>query len=133
MKKNIFKIGLPVSLFALPLFVFAQSKNLNNIIDMANGYFAQAGRLIISLAILTFIWNVYRYFFTEKGREEAPKYVLYSVLGFFVILSIWGLVNLVSNTLNLGDNKQPAFPFGGSTQTNSQPINGSIPSGPSRQ
>jgi hypothetical protein len=85
--------------------------------------------VIIALAVATFVWNVYGYFFTEKDKKEAGKYVLFSVIGFFVILSIWGLVNVLSNTFNLPKN-QPAWPFGGSVNTggnNSSP--GTINSG----
>jgi hypothetical protein len=50
------------------------------------------------------------------------------VIGFFVILSIWGLVNVLSNTFNLPKN-QPAWPFGGSVNTNSNTnSSGSFPS-----
>ena len=59
--------------------------------------------MIISLAVVTFVWNVYLYFFTEKDREGAATYVLYSVIGFFVILSFWGLVALLRNSIVLDD------------------------------
>ncbi len=78
--------------------------------------------LIISLAVVTFIWNVYRYFFKAEAdaehRKEAGLYVMYSTIGFFVILSFWGLVAILANTLNL-PNAQPMWPFGGggSSQT----------------
>ena len=65
--------------------------------------------LVIGLAIITFIWNVYLYFFTEKDRTEAGMYVLYSVIGFFVILSFWGLVAILRNSLKLND-RAPSFP-----------------------
>jgi hypothetical protein len=75
--------------------------------------------LIISLAVIVFIWNVYKYFFKAdlENKKEAGLYVMYSVIGFFVILSFWGLVAIVSNTLNL-PNAQPAWPFGASGQIN---------------
>jgi hypothetical protein len=69
--------------------------------------------LIISLAVVTFIWNVYQYFFKAdvENKKEAGMYVLYSTIGFFVILSFWGLVMILKNTLKLPDST-PAWPFG---------------------
>ena len=75
-------------------------------------------KLIISLAVVTFIWNVYRYFFTEKDKTEAGKYVMYSTIGFFVMLSFWGLVAILSNSLQL-PNTTPAWPFSGNRAVNS--------------
>jgi hypothetical protein len=58
--------------------------------------------LILSLAILTFIWGVYKKFFKpEADPKEAGNFLLYSVLGFFVILAFWGLVNILLNTFGL--------------------------------
>lgn len=112
MKKNIYKVGLPVFALAFPMLAFAAGKTLRDIIDIIIKYLSVGIALIISLAVVTFIWNVYRYFFYEtEKRKEAGLYVLYSTIGFFVILSLWGLVAILTNTFNL-DNNQPAWPFG---------------------
>jgi len=75
-------------------------------------YFQIAIVLIIALAVVVFVWNVYKYFFTEQDKTEAGKYVMYSILGFFIILSFWGFVAIISNTLDI-PNAQPGWPFNG--------------------
>lgn len=111
MKKNIVKIGIAVALVGIPLLSFAAGKDLKTIMDIITGYMANFIKLVIAFAILTFVWNIYRYFLkADADRAEAGKYVLYSVIGFFVMLSIWGLVNIVKNTFNL-DNQNPGWPF----------------------
>jgi hypothetical protein len=125
--KNIKKIILVLGIALLTLFSFAQNvaaagnvtetRTLRNLADLFVSYLNIGIELIIALAVVTFIWNVYLYFFTEqKDRAEAGKYVAYSVIGFFVILSLWGLVALLRNTINL-PNQRPSFPFGGSTNS----------------
>jgi len=81
----------------------AQTSDLNGLVGKAIGLFNSAIYLIIALAILTFVWNVYQYFIVKdpENRKEASLYVMYSVIGIFVILSFWGLVNIISNTLNI--------------------------------
>ena len=117
MKKNILKFVLSLIALAFPLMTFADGKTLRDIAVTVTGYFSVAIGLIISFAVVTFVFNVYRYFFTEKDKKEAGLYVLYSTVGFFVILSLWGLVALLTNTFKL-ENAQPALPFGaGSTGT----------------
>jgi|GEM_PF-2305840 len=118
MKKNIFKIGLLSTTLLFPIITFAAGKTLGDIVVTIIRYFNVAIALIIGLAMVTFVWNVYRYFFTDKNKTDAGKYVLYSIIGFFVILSIWGLVAILTNTLKL-DNTTPDYPFfrvGGSLQ-----------------
>lgn len=111
MKKNFLKIGLLAVTFLSPAIAFAEGKDLRYIMKIVTGYIQDFILLIISLAVITFIWNIYRYFFTEKDKKEAGMYVLYSVIGFFVILSFWGLVNVLTNSLSL-QNEQPSWPFG---------------------
>ena len=118
MKKNIFKIGLITTFILVPLFTFAAGKTLKDIAGQVTDYLTIAIYLVISLAVLTFIWNVYRYFFTEKEKKDAGMYVLYSTIGFFVMLSLWGLVTILSNTLDLPKDA-PRWPFGGNSPINS--------------
>jgi hypothetical protein len=130
MKKQFFKLGLPVLAALSPLSVFAAGKTLRDIIQMIIGYFSVFMVLIIGLAVLTFVWNIYKYFFRpEQDRKEAGMYVLFSTIGFFVILSFWGLVNILTNTLNLDNSAPTWWPFtsGGGGSYNSSIFNGETP------
>ncbi len=103
---NISRVLLAVALLAAPMTTFAYTRNLSDLSILAIKYFNQAIYFIIALAILVFVWNVYQYFFKAdpENKKEASLYVMYSVIGFFVIIAFWGLVNIVSNTLNLNTN-----------------------------
>ncbi|MEY2664673.1 MAG: hypothetical protein RIT04_481 [Candidatus Parcubacteria bacterium] len=106
-KKQIQFGGL--SLFsALVLFPVA-ALAVNNLCDLVRTtvyYFNVAIYMIIGLATVIFVWNVYNYFFKAdvENKKDAGLYVMYSVIGFFVILSFWGLVNIVTNTFQLQSN-----------------------------
>lgn len=58
---------------------------------------------LIGLAVLWFMWNVLSYIEAgdPKKREEAQKVVTYSIIAIFVMISVWGLVNIVIGTFNL--------------------------------
>lgn len=113
MKKYFLNSVSALVLSAAPFLAFAQDKKtLADVVGTIIDYFEVAIVLIISLAVVTFIWNVYRYFFIEtEKRKEAGLYVMYSVIGFFVILSFWGLVAILDNSLKL-PNREPSWPFG---------------------
>ncbi len=84
----------------------ANGTTLCTIADMVIGYFNVALILLMSLAVLAFTYNVVRYFVLSDSpdKKEASQYVMYSVIGFFVILSLWGIVNILSNTFGGLDN-----------------------------
>lgn len=69
--------------------------------------------VVISIAFIVFIWGVYKYFIlgaaNEDKRAEGRQLVLWGVIGFVIIFTVWGLVNIVSATLGLraGGNAPP--------------------------
>ncbi len=71
--------------------------------------------VVMAIAFIVFIWGVYNYFIKgaddETSRSTGRQFTLWGVIGFVVILSLWGLVNLFMSTLGLrpGGNA-PDFP-----------------------
>lgn len=71
--------------------------------------------IIFAVAFLMFVWGAYKYFILgaddEKARTKGRQFVLYAVLGFVAIISVWGLVTVVINTFNLGaGGPAPSYP-----------------------
>jgi hypothetical protein len=69
--------------------------------------------LLVALAFIVFLWGVADSYILHPGDEEKRKsghqFVLWGIIGFVVIFSLWGLVNLVSSALGLwGDTAPPA-------------------------
>ena len=62
--------------------------------------------ILISVAFIFFIWSIYLYFIQgaaePKTRETGRTFALYAIIGFAIIFSLWGLVNLVTGTFNFG-------------------------------
>jgi RsiW-degrading membrane proteinase PrsW (M82 family) len=103
------------AVFALPLMALAQASNLT---DVFNSIFEFINYVVIpfifALAFIWFLWNVFQYFFfTNKPSNEALRdQILFSVIGLFVMLSIWGIVALVQNSLlgSSGSSTPPTLP-----------------------
>ena len=68
---------------------------------------------IIAIAFLVFIWNVARYFIiggaNDQDREKAKRLALYGILAFVIIVSLWGIVNVVVGGLGF-NREQPLEP-----------------------
>ncbi len=71
--------------------------------------------LIFAIAFIVFLYGVAKAYIFSGGDAEAVgkghKLILWGLIGFVVMLSIWGLVNVVANTFNLGGYYAPELPY----------------------
>lgn len=115
--KSFFKVSLPLTIVTLiPTIAFAAEKRtLRDLVELVLKYFNMVVILIIALGVVMFVWNVYKYFIAgsdnAESKKEAGLYVMWSLIGFFVILSFWGLVAILTNTFKL-ENSIPSGFFG---------------------
>jgi hypothetical protein len=59
---------------------------------------------LFTLATAAFIWGIIQYFLNpdnEEKRKKGKEYLLWGVIGLFVMISIWGLVGVLSNTFGV--------------------------------
>lgn len=61
--------------------------------------------VLIAIAFITFLWGTYKYFIlgadSDEDRKTGRQFVLWGVIGFVIILSLWGLVAIVGSTLGI--------------------------------
>jgi len=60
--------------------------------------------LLITLAIVFFIWGVGQYMLNANDstkREEGRKFMIWGIISLFVIVSIWGLIKLLTGTFGI--------------------------------
>lgn len=104
MKKYTYIKASIVSLFVPAITFAATRKTLKDILGEVVVYLDLALKVLMGLAVLYFVWTIIQYFISPSSsekRKEAGSYVLYSVIGFFVIISFWGIVNVLTATFNL--------------------------------
>lgn len=60
--------------------------------------------LLYAIAFIAFLIGIVRYFFFggEEAREKGKQLIVWGLVGFFVIFSVWGIVRLLLSTFNLG-------------------------------
>lgn len=70
--------------------------------------------VLFALSFIVFLWGVYYYYIYGGASDEFVKkghsMVMWGIIGFAVMISVWGLVNVVSNTFGLGGFVAPAAP-----------------------
>jgi uncharacterized membrane protein YjfL (UPF0719 family) len=59
--------------------------------------------LLYALAFILFLIGIVRYFFLggEEARTKGKSFMLWGVIGFVVIFSVWGIVRLLLASFNL--------------------------------
>ena len=71
--------------------------------------------LFFAVAFLLFIWGVFLYFILGAGNDEKRKegrsFVVYGIIGFVIMVSLWGIVALLTSTLGFGNQNRPPLPF----------------------
>lgn len=101
--------------FLLPAVAFAQVRNIFDVgaffIDLVNNLAVPA---LFALAFIMFIWGIYEAFIgsSDKGeekRKEGRKKILWGLIAFFIMVSVWGLVNIFVNSVDL-NNAPPRYP-----------------------
>lgn len=112
MKKKILKYG-SLALAASPALALAQGiGGILGLLAQAEDLINRVIPFIIALAVLWFLWGIFR-FITNVGdpekRKEATGMILWGVVGLFVMVSVWGLVNILVRSVNL-DNTAPNAP-----------------------
>ncbi len=129
MKKILAMVGGIGALYVIPVVAFAQSFTkietfFKNIMNFINGTLVP---LVFAIAFLAFLWGATKYFILggadEGKREEGRQLMLYSIVAFVLMISIWGIVNLIGQGLfNTNDTiRIPQPPQNSSGSTGIQP------------
>ena len=115
--KKVFSSGLlSVAIFVLPLVAFGATLAdgsgqagrigdfLNTVLGFIQGILLP---LILGIAFLMFVWGVFKFFILggsdEEKQTEGRSLMIYAVAGFVLILSFYGIVNIVVNGIGAGN------------------------------
>lgn len=83
----------------------------NVIINTVNNILVPA---LFAIAFIVFLYGIaLKYIFSHGDAakvSEGHRIILWGLIGFVVMISIWGLVNLLGDTLGLGGGVQPDYP-----------------------
>lgn len=99
--------------FAVPFVSLAAINNVSDvgefIIETINGVLVP---VLFAVAFIVFLWGAFKTFIiganNDTAKEEGKGFMLYGLIGFFVMVSIWGLVNILVGTFDFGNNSGPS-------------------------
>lgn len=98
--------ALSASAAFLPLVASAQT--LLNTLALFSQFLNSLVYLAITAAILAFFWGLIRYLFNNKGgddKKQGLEIMMYGILALFVMVSIWGIIQLLQRTFGVTNNQ----------------------------
>ena len=115
MKKALALTSLTLSVFALPLVSFAA---INNISDVGSFVINTINNVIVpvlfAIAFIVFLWGAFSTFIlganSGEAKENGKNLMLWGLIGFFVMVSVWGLVNILTGSVSFGNSSQATLP-----------------------
>lgn len=98
---------------ALPLVSLAA---INNVSDAGSLVINTINNIIVpvlfAVAFIVFLYGAFDTFILGANNEEVKEHgknlMLWGLIGFFVMVSIWGLVNILTGTVSFGNNTGPS-------------------------
>lgn len=69
------------------------------------GLLKSATTLILALAVVYFLWNVFKFVMAagdEEKRKEGQQGIIYGLIGIAVMVSVWGLVAFLTGSTGIG-------------------------------
>lgn len=110
-------LGFVLGLTLLPTPAWAagslkELRDANDIVTRALTAGDTAIYILVGLAVIFIIYNTVFYFIRPVGdsRKDSGLAILWGIVGLFLIISIWGLVNILVNTFST-DNSVPKERF----------------------
>ncbi len=94
--------------FALPLISYAAIGNIADvgsfIINIINNVLVP---VLFAVAFIVFIWGAFTTFIlganSDDVKEKGKNLMLWGLIGFFVMVSVWGLVNILTGTVSFSN------------------------------
>ena len=100
------KFALIASAMLFPGVAFAAVTDLESLLQLVIGLINIAIPIIISLAVLVFIWGLFMYITNpseDEKKKEGRDIMIWGVIALFVMFSVFGLVNLLIGTFQLSN------------------------------
>src|SRR3989344_2732580 len=102
--RSVFLVAAVLALLVAPLGAEAQTYAFDDLVELFLDILDDVIVLIVALAVVMFIWGVLKYITAGESEDkirEGRNYIIYGIIGIFVMVSVWGLVNILVNTLDL--------------------------------
>lgn len=112
--KKVIALGLLAlsPMFASAALTVAANSDLSGVLAFVNSVLGVATTLLLALAVVWFLYGVFEFVMnsgSEDKRKEGQSRMIAGIIGIAVMVSVWGLVKIITNTFGTaGQTSLPA-------------------------
>jgi len=115
--KELIKTAIVGSAAFAPFLAFAATNDtLIDVFQSVGALIAVITPVVVAIALLAFFWGLAMYVLNfsgdDKDKKKGRDMMVYGILVLFVMVSVWGIVQVLQNTFLSGDveNQQEEIP-----------------------
>jgi len=112
--KKTLELGMLIAVFiGVPIAALAVGPTAGQILVTIANFVDAIIAFLVGFGVLYFMWGVVKYVAAGDDatkRTEGRNMMIYGVIALFVMVSVWGLVNLLMATFGLNTTFIPAAP-----------------------
>ena len=117
LSKSFSKFILVLSfLYLFPLFAFAATvtcppSGISKFICTIQQILNSIVPVLMTLGVVYFVWGIVQYVIAdgEEAKKTGRDRMVYGLIGFAVIVGMWGLVNIITTTFSIGGVNAPTL------------------------
>lgn len=109
--KNHIKVGIVSAMTFAPFFAFAQ--DLSGVLNTVGQLVGLATPIVVAVALVFFFWGLAQFILGSSEsdkRKQAIEIMIYGIIALFVMVSIWGIVNVLQTTFSVGGTQNVTAP-----------------------
>ena len=93
--------ALLIAVLAFPAVALGAARNFSELANTVVGLIDTATGVLIVFALVAYFWGIATNInnFSEDGEEKIRSYFFWGIVILFVMVSIWGIVHLIQNTI----------------------------------
>ena len=95
---------LSIALLALPFAAYAQVRTIPDIWRLILNLLSTFAWFLLVLAVLLFFWGLVKFIMNAddaQSREDGKKFIIWGLISFFVIFSVWALLALILDSFDI--------------------------------
>ena len=110
-------LGIAVVMLSPSIVLAATPRTFSDLANLAVSLLDAGAGLLITTALVIYLFGISRSIYKagEEGKEALRTYVLWGILTIFIMISIWGILQLLQNTLFGGTSYAPGSSQGQSS------------------
>ncbi len=112
-KRKLKRISIISASFSSPVLALAAGPTFGTVVaNFGTTVLAPLVGILLTAALVVFFWGLVKYInslSSEKDRQDGKNLMIWGVVALFVMVSVWGLVNLLQGTF-LGGVSTTPFP-----------------------